>query len=256
MLNKDNSYATSLSLSATSNVALSNPATAITSLVVTPLLEIVLLVAVIASSGISDVRDVAYSGIILTFGLAVLSGTVGQVTYDRQVGAMREIVSYGIWNPRYWFGKLAIPMLLGVLPAFFSAITVYFVDGSSDSTILFRALALIPLAAVVGAVVGVTASIASFALSDPYLVSNIAHPLFVITSGVVLPLNLYPSWLVRVSRFLPFTATIEALRSPTATWPFVFRELFVTTLWLVLGIIIANRVLALLRSGLRREEIW
>jgi len=249
-------FMNSLRIALVSNDALTNVPTAVTSLVLTPLLEALLLVAVLASVGVTDIRDAAYASIVLSFGLAVLNGTVGEVSHDRQIGVAQEIIGYRLWNPAYWFGKLVPPILLGIVPAILSAVAVFWAFGADDAAQLGRVLWIIPLAALVGALVGVTAAVASFALSDPYLISNILSSVLLITAGVVLPIGYYPGWLGFVARVLPFTAAVELVRNTGPTGLLLARELLVSGLWLVIGLAIAKRVMALIRSGKRSQEIW
>lgn len=252
----DGRWATSVTVAAVSNPALTNTATAVTSLVLTPLLEVLLLVAVSASVGSSDIRDTAYAGIVLAFGLAVLTGTVEQVTRDRRLGVVQEVVGFGLANPTYWAGKLVVPMVLGIVPAIAGAAVVFWLDGAHDVPALTRVLLLIPLAAIAGGLVGLTAAIASLGLSDPYVISNSAHSVLLITAGVVLPLSLYPQWLAWLAVALPFTAAVEAIRADGGVGLLVARELVVSLAWFAVSVLIGRRVLAAVRSGRRSEEVW
>ncbi len=252
----DGRWATSVTVTAVSNPALTNPATAVTSLVLTPLLEVMLLVAVSASVGSSDLRDTAYAGILLAFGLTVLTGAVEQVTRDRRLGVVQEVIGHGLTNAPYWAGKLVVPVTLGIAPAVASAAVVFWLDPTHDTQTLGRVLLLVPLAAVAGGLVGMTAAIASLALTDPYIVSNSAHGVLLITAGVVLPLSLYPEWLEWVALALPFTAAVEAVRADSGIAMLALRELAVAVAWFSISLLIGRRVLAALRSGRRTEEVW
>jgi ABC-2 type transport system permease protein len=252
----DSRWATSIAIAAISNPALTTTTTAITSLVITPVLEVLLLVAVSASVGSPDMRDTAYAGILLAFGLTVLGGTVEQVTRDRRLGVLHEVIGYGIANPSYWAGKLAVPTTLGTAPALVAAVVVFWLDGSHDADALARVLLLIPLAAISGGLVGLTAAIASLSLSDPYVISNSAHSILLITAGVVLPLSLYPQWLEWVALALPFTAAVDAVRGGRSIAPLIVRELAVCVAWFGVSILLGRRVLAAVRSGRAREEVW
>jgi len=249
-------FVTALQIALVSNDALTSVPTAITSMVLTPLMEALLLVAVLASVGVPDIRDAAYASIVLSFGRAVLGGTVGEVSHDRQIGVAQEIVGYRLWNPAYWFGKLVPLLLLGIVPAVLSALAVFWAFGGDDVEALIRVLWGIPLAALVGALVGVTAAVASFALSDPYLISNILGSVLIITAGVVLPIGYYPAWLAAISRLLPFTAAVELVRGTGPAVLLLVRELAVSAVWLAIGLLIARRVMALIRSGRRSSEMW
>ena len=252
----DGRFATALQIARVSNPMLTSVPEIIATLVLRPLLSAVLLVAVLGSVGVTDLRDAAYASILLSFGMAVMLGAVMHVSSDRNLGVAQEIVSHGLWNPPYWTAKLLVPMVLGIVPAVLSSLVVFWVSAPHDADALLRVLSLIPLAALIGALVGITAAITSFAFSDPYMVSNILDSVLLITAGVVLPLQMYPDWLARIARLMPFTALVEAVRTTRPIWPFALRELVIAAVWLLVGILIARRVMALIRSGKRSQEIW
>ena len=252
----DGRFATAFQIARVSNPMLTTVPEAITTLVVRPLLGAVLLIAVLGSVGVTDLRDAAYASIVLSFGMAVMLGAVMHVSSDRFRGVATEIIGYGLWNPPYWVSKLVVPMVLGIVPAVLSSLVVFWVSGADDVAALRRVMLLIPLAALVGALIGITAAITSFGFSDPYVVSNILDSVLLITAGVVLPLQLYPAWLAFIARLLPFTALVEAVRSTGPIWPYALRELAIAVVWLLAGLLIARRVMAMVRSGKRSEEIW
>jgi ABC-2 type transport system permease protein len=249
-------WVTSIQVAASSNPALATPGTALTSLVLTPALEVLLLVAVTASVGSTDLRDTAYAGIVLAFGLSVVTGTVEQVTLDRRLGVLPDVLSYGLRNPAYWGAKMLVPLVLGLAPAIVSTAGVLLVDPGHDLEAFRRVLLLLPVAALAGALVGLAASVASIGLSDPYLVSNSAHGLLLVTAGVVLPISLYPAWLGMPALALPFTAVVEAVRADGSTGLLVLRELAVCGAWCLVGLLSSRRVLAAVRSGRRSTEVW
>jgi len=77
-----------------------------------------------------------------------------------------------------------------------------------------------------------------------------------ITSGVVLPIGIYPPWLAIIARALPFTAAIELVRSTGWNVPLLARELAVSALWLALGLLLGKHVMAQIRKGNRSPEVW
>ncbi|RMI09687.1 ABC transporter permease [Cellulomonas triticagri] len=256
MRRADGPWATSITVAAVSNPALTNTATAVTSLVLVPALQVLMLVAVTASVGSPDLVGTAYAGIVLAFGLGVLSGTVEQVTRDRRLGVVQDVLGHGIANPVYWGGKLVVPVVLGIVPALAGAGVVFWLDGARDVDALSRTLVLVPVAALAGGMVGLAAAVISLALSDPYVVANSACSVLLLTAGVVLPLGLYPEWLAWTARALPFTAVIEAVRADGPVGVLVLRELGVCAVWLGGGVVAGRRVLSAWRSGRRTEEVW
>jgi len=241
-----------------SNSAFASFGTVMTSLVITPLLKALLLISFLTAAEVPsgvELRDAAYGSILISFGLAIMNGAVAEGAKDRQIGVIQEVVGHTLWNPVFWTGKILVPMLLGIPPATLSALAVYLGLGAGDVGQLWRVLWLIPISALVGSLIGIAATISSFGLADPYLISNIANTGLLITAGVVLPLSLYPGWLAALAQLLPFTAAIEAVRTAGPMWPLILRELLVAFGWFGVGVLLSRRVLAAIRSGRRTEEV-
>lgn len=252
----DGKWATSIRIAIVTNPTLTNRSTAVTSLVLTPMFEAVLLVAIVASVGSPDLTTTAYAGVVATFGLAVLTGTVAQVTRDRQLGVLQEVLSFGPWNPAYWLGKIIPPVILGVVPAITSSVGIFVLDSRHDPHGLTLALIAASLTAISGAMVGMAAAVFSVAMSDPFLVSNVAHWVLLAGTGVVLPLAYYPTWLSPIALALPFTAAVELVRGAEAPWFLAIRELLVSGTWFLAGVLSARYSIRLVRSGRKSEEIW
>ena len=252
--------ANALRIALASNPALTNRTTTITTLLITPLLSVIFLTAIVTAVGASDALVATYAAILVSFGITVLTGTVEQVTCDRQIGVAHEVISHGIWNPTYWIGKSLVPVILGIAPALITAVAAYLITGANSGDLLIKTLLLIPLAALVGALIGVAAGIGSLGMSNPYLISNLAGTVLLITAGVVIPLTLYPSWLVWIARLLPFTAVVEMLRleataSTGSFWVLLLREIGLGVGWLTVGLILARIVVARIRAG-QAEQVW
>lgn len=254
---------TALRISRVSTPALSNVRTALTSLVAVPLLEVLLIVAISASMGSTDLVATAYAGILVSFGLSIVGGTVAQVTRDRQVGVLQDALGTRFFPFPYWYGKTLVPIVLGAVVAAASCGAVLLIDVDHSTSAFVGAIVLLPVIALGGAMVAVAAATSSIGLSDPYLVSNVTTGLLPITAGVVIPLIAYPVWLKAIAYGLPFTAAVEAMRevgAGTPRWSSVLsltvRELAICTAWLTIGLSISRSVISALRSGRRREEIW
>jgi ABC-2 type transport system permease protein len=253
----DGRLATSIRVTVASTRALGCVPTAVTSLVLTPLLEVLLLVAVSASVGSPDLRTTAYAGIVLSLGLTVLGGTVDQVSLDRRIGVLQEVVAFGLGDLAYWVGKVVVPLVLGTVPAVAGVAAVLALDPAHATGPFLRTLGLLPVSALAGGLVGLTAAIASLPLSDPYALSGWARSVLVVTSGVVLPLSAYPCWLAVGAQVLPFTAVVEATRTGGPVWPWVLRELLVASAWCGVSLVIGRRVMIAVRSGRRPAmDVW
>lgn len=248
-----------------STPALANVGTALTSLVAVPLLGVVLLVAITLAAGAGPDAAVAtaYAGVVVAFGAAIVSGTVAQVTTDRQIGVLADVLVGRPVHPAYWISKVSVPVLTGTAVAMGALLALGAVVPASRS-LLVGALVVLPVVAVAGACSAVAAATLSIGLKDPYLISNVVVALVPLSAGVVVPVVDYPDALRFLASALPFTASIEALRAigdaSAVPWSSVavlaVRELVVCGAWLLCGLAASRFVVAALRSGRRSEEIW
>ena len=255
------SLATALKVARVSTPALTNFRTATTSLVAVPLLEVVLLVAIVATLGSTDLLVAAYAAIVVSFGIAIVTGTVAIVTRDRQTGVLVEALQYRPLNPVYWASKVAIPVATGAVVAIASCTAVWTIDPTHAGRPLVAALMALAVTAAGASLAAIGVATISIGLSDPYLVANIAQGLLPLTAGVVAPLAAYPPVLAALSRAMPTTASIEGLRAMVGgdgaqVAVFVAQELVVCSVWLAIGAAASSFVLRALRSGKRREDIW
>lgn len=253
---------TSLRIARVSTPELTNASTALTSLVAVPLLEVLLIVAVSASLGGDDLVRTAYAAIILAYGLSIVTGTVGQVTRDRQIGVLQEALMSRFFYLPYWLGKVTVPAVLGAAVAVASSLAVLLVDPDRSAQAFVGAVALLPVVTVGASLAAVGVATLSVGASDPYLVANVAQGVLPLTAGVVVPLSSYPAVLAHAASALPFTAAVEAMRvlqnggDTALVATLMTRELLVCSVWFVIGAVVSRRVVRALRDGRRREEIW
>lgn len=251
-----------LRIARVSTPALTNRRTAVTSLVAVPVLGVLLLVAVAASAGGTDLVATASAGVLVTFGLSIVAGTVAQISRDRQLGVIQQVLAGRFFSLPYWLGKVAVLTAVGACVAVAGSLAVFLVDPTRSTDQLAATLGTLPVVAVAGALVSVAAGTFSIGLRDPYLVSNALHGVLPITAGVVVPLAAYPTVLALAGTALPFSGAVEAMRSvadgasTVGASLSVLRELGVCAVWCVAGALTSRRVMADLRSGRRSEDIW
>lgn len=252
---------TALRISRVSAPELANPATALTSLLAVPVLEVILLVAVSASLGSTALVSTAYAAIILAYGQTIISGTIGQVTRDRQIGVLQETLTNRFFSPPYWASKVAVPIVLGGAVAVASCVAVVVIDPERSVRLFAAALLVIPVVAVGASIASVGVATLSVGLRDPYLISNVVRGLLPLTAGVVVPLASYPAVLAGVARAFPLTGAVEAMRSMALAQPGAWvagalaREVIICGAWFAVGALASSHVIRSLRNG-RREEIW
>lgn len=258
-MSMSNPYVVALRIARVSSSALTNAGTALTSLVAIPMLEVLMLVAVAASVGSSDLVSVAYAGALIALGTSIISGTISGVSRDRSMGVLQDALTFRFFHPPYWLAKVTIPAVLGVAVALATIAAILLIDPSHSSDMALRALTLVPPVCLVAGTVSVAAATASVALRDPYLVSNVLTATLPIVAGVVVPITLFPQWLATLAMLVPLTATVQAMWSPdmapNESALLVARDLAVAAAWLAMGVALSRRVITLLRDG-RREDVW
>lgn len=240
-----------------------NVPTTLTTLIALPLLELLMLVAVASAMNSPALVLTAYCGALVASATGVLTHTIGLVTYDRNIGVLHDVLLTRFFNPVFWFSKLAIPCLNAVLMGCVMIGGIWlFAPGSSASTALV-ALALLPGFILAGALLGFACATLSIALNDPYLISNVVVAALPLTAGVLAPVSAYPAWLAALIQWLPLTHGIEVFRELTAGSTLengllfhALAELAICCTWVFAGALASSRILTLIRSGRRTEEIW
>lgn len=238
-----------------SSVALGTVGTALTTLLLVPLLEVVLLAA--AATGLTGglARDTAYSTVIVAFGVSVIGGTVNEVTRDRTTGVLGLVLRAGLARPAYWCSKVLVPVVGGTVTAGASLLAIGLLDPAHDVRRLGLAALAAAAACLSGALVGVAVSILSLGTDDPYVLSNALQAVALLGTGVVLPLAQSPEWLSAVARLLPFTSLVEGFREERM-WNALGGELLLVAAWLAASLLAGRAVLRRWRSGAVREQLW
>lgn len=235
------SFRTALTIAAASSPAFANRRTLVISLVAAPLLGTLMLAAVVGSIPGTDLRAAVYAGILVSGFLSVMGGTNATLAYERHTGVVPAALFPRFGTPAYWLAKPVLPLLSSALVSLAGMVAVFLLDPAKDVGFLMRASAALPIALVCGAAVGLAVGVFSLVLSDPYLVANVLSGVLPLTAGVAAPLASYPEWLSGVSRLLPMSWTVDAVRTGGNALP---GELFTTLPWLALGalgVVLARR---------------
>lgn len=258
----DNAWLTSVRIAVASSPSLANSRTAIISLVVLPILQLLLFVAIASAMGSSELVITAYAGVLVSAAVSIITGMVGLVSKDRQLGVLQDALAIKGFNFTYWLGKVTIPLLVGCVVTLMMLLGVFTLDAQHDTNTLVSALTMTPIALLVGALAGSCAGTVSVGFKDPYLVSNVLSLMIPVTAAVMAPLSVYPPWLAVIAHGMPLTGTIEAFRKGAEGSPIgdvamsLLAELTVLTVWTGLALIAGKIVLRLIRSGKRNEDIW
>lgn len=250
---------TALRIARISTPSLTNKGTAVTSLLLIPVAEVLLIVAVANTYGVADTFRTAYAVVLLGFGTTVVGGIVGQSVRDRQTGALLELLSHRLFYVPYWVSKAAVPVVLGLPVAIGVSVAVLALSGGNSAGLFVRTLLVLPVVAVSASLVGAGVATLSLIWEDPYLVGNLLHAILPITAGVVVPLSSYPAWLAALAQPLPFTAAIQLLTVPhlwdATSLLLGVRECVAAGIFIVLGALATRVVTARMRNGKLGESM-
>lgn len=251
---------TALRIGRVSTPALTNRATTMTSLLLIPVSEVLLMVFVAQVVGVMDVQRTAYAAALVGFGLTIVSGVVSQVARDRQTGVLLEVLLRDFFHVRYWFAKAAVPTFLGAPVACTIGLAILTLHGGESSVMFISMLTTMPLVAAVGGLVGVGVAVVGLLWEDPYLLGNVVRGTLPIMAGVVVPVSTYPGWLEAASYGLPLTGAVELLSLEGGVdlfaLPTIGREMAIGLAFVAIGWACSRLVVRLMRDGRFREDLF
>jgi ABC-2 type transport system permease protein len=248
--------AVSIRIAAAASGLFINIGTAVTSLILAPIIGSLFLVGLAASVASPDLRSVAYAGVIVTAASGTIASISAMMGSDRRIGVVEEVFTLALFSPVFWVGKVVVAIVASGAVAFVSGLGVFLLDPLRSASALASFLVALPAALVVGAVVGCSIAVVSVTLQDPYLIANVIALVLPLSAGVMAPLSTYPDGLALLSRLLPLTGTVELFRSSAvgrlgdSDWQAALvGELAVATAWILLAVGVRGWVVARLRSG-------
>lgn len=235
--------------------SLSTKGTAITSLVVVPLLQVVLMLTIATAMGVGQPLLVVYAGLVIATMTTVLIGGVSMVTRDRGLGVAVEILTTRPLSPSYWVTRFLPAGLISLSTAILTALAAFALDPSHNLGLLIAVVLAVGIGGVAGGAVGMACAGAALAGRDPFSVANIIAASLPITAGVLLPHSHYPVVFKQFSAVMPGTWLVEALRGIAAggTWgqfaATMLLETVVSGVWCLVGLILIRRAASALYQG-------
>lgn len=243
-----------LRLAARSSPALNSIGTAITTLFLVPLLDVLMLAAVALGVGGSIEPITAYAALLVAAGTAIINGTVASVTNARVLGVLAQVLQFGLWQPRFWSSQAFVPVVGASATFASSAIAIFFIDPSHNAKVLGLAFSYLPVVILSGALIGVAASLCAIGLGDPYLVANVLGWPLTLLTGVLVPITSYPPVLGELGRVVPFTNAVAGLRAGTLSA--AAGELLVMVGWMLIAALVSVWTVRRWRAGSVRESLW
>lgn len=228
--------------------------TAVTTLLVLPLLDIGFDVLMGSDLSAPDLVRTGYAAALVALTVSVAGGIVGAVAADRNLGVFQEVHTRRRLDPAYWIAVAIVPAVLAVLTAAAAIGGVFALSPSHDGPMLARVIALAPVALVCGLLLGVAAAGIGVDLPDPYLGSTIIGAVLPLLAGVIVPLDDCPTWLRALSHLVPMSGTLTAIDTNGAG-SLIARDLLVAAVWAVIGLAATRHAVVRLRAGLRRDVV-
>jgi len=249
-------FGTSIRISVAASYQLVSIRTAVFSLVLEPLLQVSLVALVVIAVGARSATMPAYAATLVGASAAVMSGMTAMMASDRALSIVPEVFAFGLFRPVYWIGRAVVPALLASVLALFAFAGIWLIEPRHSIHTLLAALICLPLAVIVGAVVGGASSVISFAVNDPYIIANVVALAMPLLAGVVVPTEDYPPFLQPVSFGIPMSGTVGFFRwlsmSRESVGPVAVhlaREGVVLVAWLLIAYLVRRIAFRRVRKG-------
>ncbi|MEW6858478.1 ABC transporter [Trueperella pyogenes] len=232
-----------------SSIAFASIGTALTTLVLLPLLDIAFDVLMGDDLQSPDLVSTAYAAAVIGLIVSISAGIVSASAKDRNLGIFFEIHVRRRFDPIYWLAISAIPTMLGIVTAFVAFVSVYVVSGQALAPRdLFL---LVPTALAVGFFLGIAATGVGVGLPDPYLGTTLIGVFLPVAAGVIVPLNYAPSWIRHVATAIPGSRTVQAIHDRAITCSVVGVDVALSIVWALIGMVFVRVAVGRIRRGLK-----
>lgn len=241
-----------------SSLMLATLGTAVTALMVVPAIGTLFDVLLGQDLRAPDYTRTGYASAIVALGMSVTSGVVGKIVSDRQLGVFEEVCVRRTVDTAYWIGSAIVPVVLSVPTMAITLGGVFVLSPSHDVAMLIGVIPLAFAAVLIGALFGVFCAGVGVSLPDAYLGATIAGCLMPITSGIVVPVTLYPRWLAAACRRFPLNGTIRALDGlvfgrGTVRAGAVVADMLIALGWASIGLVFTRIAVRRIRNGGRQD---
>ena len=252
-------FADVVRLTRVSSTTLATLGTTVTTLIALPVLDIIFNVLLGNDLHAPDFTRIGYASALVALALSLASGIVGKIVTDRELGVFQEVNMLRRFDLAYWLGSTILPTVLSTLTALISISGVFLISSNHDASQLAKIVTLAFAAICIGILIGLACAGIGVSLPDPYLGLTIASSVLPLTSGVIVPTELYPGWLRAVCQIMPLTGMLQTLD----TWAFgngtalieTARDLLVSLLWAAMGVIFTRVAIHRLRNGVRSQIV-
>lgn len=219
-------------VAARSTGAFANARTFLVGIVLTPLLGVAFNVLLGQGIGAPELMPIAWASLVLgVFGMSA-STLNGIVVYDRMIGVFDEVITRNRVSLPYWLG-ISLPAI-GTALVTGSILSATFLLFTGEFSYYPFAYLVVP-SAILGALFGVFCAGMGADKDNPYTYLNWSLTFLPLTSGAVVPLAFYPTWIAPVLQWVPLTALVQAWRENTHLT--FTMQVFTALTFLVLGVL-------------------
>ncbi|WEV40508.1 antibiotic transporter permease [Lactobacillus sp. ESL0681] len=199
---------------------------------ITPIIDLFLLVLINAQYTDKLDWSVAVASIAIDAASLAMQ-TMGQLLIkDADLQIDYELIAKRPFSWRYWTIKTLVALVIGMSLALIN-LGLLFCFGA-PIVLIKRAVILLPLLCLYGAVLGFGAWAGSWRMNDPYFLINIFSSIMQLVAGVLVIISAYPTWLNKIALLFPFYEPINFIKFNHAN---LTTSIFVTLTWLIIGII-------------------
>ena len=225
-------FSSGVRVSWASSTAFATLGTAVVTLLVLPLLDVLFDVLMGSDLSAPDLVRTGYAAALVALAVSVASGVVGTVATDRMLGVFQEVHTRRRLDVAYWLSVAVVPALLAASTATVAIGVVFALSPLHDVGALGRVITLAAPTIVCGLLMGIMAAGVGVNLPDPYLGATIIATFLPLLTGVIVPLEQCPTWLQALAHLVPVSGTLTVLDAPAAAVPALLgRDLAVAVVW-------------------------
>ncbi|BDR60299.1 antibiotic transporter permease [Lactobacillus xylocopicola] len=211
---------------------LSNWRTKITYFLITPLIDLMLLVLInLQYTKQFDWRVVIASIAIDAARLSMQ--TMNQLLVnDSDLRVDFELIAKRPFSLRFWLAKSLVAGVIGTTLALINLLLTFCFG--APLSIICRGLFLLPLFCLYGTVLGFATWALSWQMNDPYFLQNIVSGITEIAAGILIVITAYPKWLQLFALLLPYSSPVNFIKFGTAS---LGGSAITTAIWLAIGLL-------------------
>ena len=178
-------FSSGVRVSWASSTAFATLGTAVVTLLVLPLLDVLFDVLMGSDLSAPDLVRTGYAAALVALAVSVASGVVCTVATDRMLGVFQEVHTRRRLDVAYWLSVAVVPALLAASTATVAIGVVFALSPLHDVGVLGRVITLAAPTIVCGLLMGIMAAGVGVNLPDPYLGATIIATFLPLLTGVI-----------------------------------------------------------------------